>query len=636
MRRVPVRLPLAALITVAALIWASAASAAGPRYASPSGSAAQDCTTPATACDITTALEGSGANQPTTGQEVVVEPGTYVVSTTLTPHVDLNIHGVLGQPRPVIQGSTSLLHPQAFNGTMISYLDLEYLGPGGTDAVNTDNAILDGVVIRGNASGVSLCQCYDGTLRNSVLINTGGSGTAWGVNSNGGQATEALRNDTFVATQPGGYAMWLSQQAANPGTATLAADARNVIAINTAAGHDVGVNGKGVSITLSYSDYSSPNAAAPATIVNAGHNLSAAPVFVDLAHADFRQRLSSPGVDAGTDDATDGTVDFAGNPRQAGLRTDLGAFEYQPAAHVVAAADAQSTTVGTVFMPALAAKVTDAQGNPVSEVTVTFTAPASGPGGTFPGGMLTATASTDAGGVAQAPAFTANPHAGPYVVSASVGSPATPGALSLRNLPGAPASLQLSPATATLRAGASERYAVGATDAYGNASGDVSAVAHLTLSPNGSCSGARCTALRPGRHTVAAALGGLHTTAVLTITAHAPALSLRTRTVNIDAVKHRGSLGATCSAPVGDACAVSGQLTVGHGKRTVRLGRLSGRIRGGARGSLTISVSRAVALSLAARPRRVNATLVASGFGGHRTYHTALTLKFGRHRAPGR
>jgi hypothetical protein len=84
----------------------------------------------------------------------------------------------------------------------------------------------------------------------------------------------------------------------------------------------------------------------------------------------------------------------------------------------------QSTTVGTAFPIALQVKVIDDSnspvpgvGNPISGVVVRFTAPASGPSAV----LSSATAVTNASGVASVTA-TANAIAGPYSVTASVGS----------------------------------------------------------------------------------------------------------------------------------------------------------------------------------------------------------------------
>ncbi len=79
----------------------------------------------------------------------------------------------------------------------------------------------------------------------------------------------------------------------------------------------------------------------------------------------------------------------------------------------------QSALLDTAFAKPLSVTATDAFGNAVGDATVTFEAPASGPGGTFPGPATTATAVTNASGVATAPTFTANGTAGSYTVTAS-------------------------------------------------------------------------------------------------------------------------------------------------------------------------------------------------------------------------
>jgi hypothetical protein len=93
----------------------------------------------------------------------------------------------------------------------------------------------------------------------------------------------------------------------------------------------------------------------------------------------------------------------------------------------------QSATVGKVFATRLQAQVVDSYGNPVSGVTVTFSAPTSGPGATF-AGKKTATAVTGANGVATAPALTANTQAGNFTVTASISGVSTPASFSLKNL----------------------------------------------------------------------------------------------------------------------------------------------------------------------------------------------------------
>ena len=92
----------------------------------------------------------------------------------------------------------------------------------------------------------------------------------------------------------------------------------------------------------------------------------------------------------------------------------------------------QSTATGTRFAIPLSVTVTDAHGNEVPDAAVTFAAPSSGTGGTFPGGETKVTVRTNSSGIARAPAFTANRQAGGYIVTATAGG-ARPVAFALVN-----------------------------------------------------------------------------------------------------------------------------------------------------------------------------------------------------------
>jgi type II secretory pathway pseudopilin PulG len=98
----------------------------------------------------------------------------------------------------------------------------------------------------------------------------------------------------------------------------------------------------------------------------------------------------------------------------------------------IAGGDGQFATSSTAFTNPLTAFVTDANGNPVAAVTVTFTAPTSGAGGTFHaasnggtclasgGSVVTScTAVTNSSGVASSLTFTANATPGTYHVAAT-------------------------------------------------------------------------------------------------------------------------------------------------------------------------------------------------------------------------
>jgi hypothetical protein len=107
----------------------------------------------------------------------------------------------------------------------------------------------------------------------------------------------------------------------------------------------------------------------------------------------------------------------------------------------------QSAFLGVAFATALQATVDDQYGNPISGVVVTFAAPSSGVGGSFAGNTTSVTATTNALGVATAPAFTANTTIGSYTVTASVSGVSTPVSYSLTNTVGAATSITASAGT---------------------------------------------------------------------------------------------------------------------------------------------------------------------------------------------
>lgn len=129
----------------------------------------------------------------------------------------------------------------------------------------------------------------------------------------------------------------------------------------------------------------------------------------------------------------------------------------------------QSAKVGTAFITRMAATATDAAGNPVSGIAVTFNAPSAGASGSFEGG--TSTVVTNASGVAVAPVFTANSVAGIYTVTASaVGAP-TVASFELTNSARAVGRITAAggtPQTARVGAVFPTRFAASVQDSFGN------------------------------------------------------------------------------------------------------------------------------------------------------------------------
>lgn len=123
-----------------------------------------------------------------------------------------------------------------------------------------------------------------------------------------------------------------------------------------------------------------------------------------------------------------------------------------PASITATGGTPQSAAIEATFAMRLQATVKDSDSNPIAGVTVTFTAPATGPTAFFQGG--TNTAVTNASGVATSVNIIAsNTAGGPYNVAATVVGVATPANFALTNTVGAPEQIILTsgtPQTATV------------------------------------------------------------------------------------------------------------------------------------------------------------------------------------------
>ena len=310
---------------------AGAPSAWALRYASPTGNSSSNCQTPATACDLTTAVHGVVSNKPAKGEEVIVEPGNYSVSgSAIEPGAaGMSVHGVAGKPRPVITGhTTAVFRANEVDSLSLGYLDIEEQGS--VEALGIDSGVLERLFISGTPfNGNMLCQCYNGTLRDSVIVALPGSNRgAVGVRSNGGSATETLYNDTIYSEAALAPAIQLYQQGSS-GELALFLNAYNTIAVNSAGGHDVSASLHGI-IYMTHSDYASPTGAGDVSNTSEGGNVKVPPLFANAAAGDFRELVGSPTIDAGLNQPADGTLDFEGNPRQFGASTDIGAYEFSP------------------------------------------------------------------------------------------------------------------------------------------------------------------------------------------------------------------------------------------------------------------------------------------------------------------
>jgi hypothetical protein len=276
-------------------------------------------------CNIVTAI--NGANN---GDEVIVAPGQYgsdanpIEQTLDPPFGGVMIHGVLGQPRPLVISSAD----QAFylnSGETLRWLEVRDAAAG-AQALVLDGGFASGEQVIAQASGPGgvACEVYT-LLRNSICWSSGAQG--FGLESyltDGLDATPQLRNVTTVAT--GSAISGLRAQAVGAGT-TVHMHAVNVIAMGTSS--DVSARGNGASVDLDGSNYGIRDAAGGASVTapGSGSNQIEIPIFQNIGAGNFVQCATSPTLNAGLTNPANGAEDVAANPRTIDGKTDIGAFE---------------------------------------------------------------------------------------------------------------------------------------------------------------------------------------------------------------------------------------------------------------------------------------------------------------------
>lgn len=301
------------------------ASAATERYASPTGTGT-DCSS-AKPCTITQAISSAGS-----GEEIIVSPGDYVLTTTVDVPNPVTIHGIAGRPRPRLlfkgAGQSGM---RLFQGALLRRVEIVQDEPS-YPALVSNGAKADQVVLRKNAgSQCAAVTVNNSTIRNSVVVASGSGATAICARATVGMTSASwYRNITAVATGSNGVA--IEAYAAGQGSQAFA-ELVNVIAKGGTNGAGLAMQTDGsigakARITAVHTNYANYWHAPPAaTFIDGGGNQGSAPTFVNAAAGDYRQAPGSVTIGAGADNDANGALDVDGDPRRIGA-TDIGADEF--------------------------------------------------------------------------------------------------------------------------------------------------------------------------------------------------------------------------------------------------------------------------------------------------------------------
>jgi hypothetical protein len=328
-----------------------------PLYVSPTGSTAPTAPcTQAAPCELEQTVEVISQD----GDEIVVLPGDYAVTSRIDVDERVNLHGLDGSPAPRLAGPGGLgglLTVQTPLST-IRYLSVERTSGG--DAVTLSNASLTLSQLSVVAQDVAVRVAdVDGTIRDSILRTTGAGGIALMAEEN----TEAT-NVTAISTGAASHGI-----VADDAILAVEVRLRNVIARGTAADlrAHAGASDETAVINVSYSNYRTATfdgePGATVSVNDLGNNQNAEPIFANAAAGNFHQLPGSPTIDAGTSHPENGPTDFEGQPRLQGAAPDIGADEFVPIA-APPPADG-GTTGGTTLPPAGDCTIEGTPGNDV-------------------------------------------------------------------------------------------------------------------------------------------------------------------------------------------------------------------------------------------------------------------------------
>ena len=313
---------------------ASPASAANPRYASPSGTNTTDCPI-SDPCDLADAMNGTDVVD---GDTVIVLPGNYTLSRPYDSiDEQITIEGQPGQAMPHIQGSDYEVLDLESSVT-VRRLWIEQTGNpdslGLYIGVQGGGSVVERSLVQSATTEACFVEAPSATLTDTACITTDDGFAALEVNGGLNQTMAVtLRNVTAIGGQ-GDPSPAIAAHASDSG-AHVSIDGRNVIArggtsdVLASASGDVNDH-ESASITLASSNYETELEEGGGTVTDpgTGGNQTAQPL---LDTDNYHQLASSPTVNAGSAAPDVGSADIDDEARISGTAVDIGADELQQA-----------------------------------------------------------------------------------------------------------------------------------------------------------------------------------------------------------------------------------------------------------------------------------------------------------------
>ena len=311
------RVVLATALAVAVL-GSAPAGVAAQRYAAPdSTDVTGACDQESAPCRLDHAIEGAVSDD-----TVILLPGRYEVDYRINPTVAVHVEGQDGESRPKLVGTHNVLDSapavlELLNGGSLRYVKVE-----ATDlmqsALRLAGVTAEDLLVRSSgAEAVTLTAAGAPTvLRDSVVESNFTGMAAIGIDDGPTGAEDVhLRNVTAVANGVG--AVGMESRVVQGHVTVLNSIFRGGFGANDVEGQDP-------KLDVGYSNF---RPASSFGVTDTGGNQSGDPLFVNPDAFDYRTFEDSPTIDAGVDDALNGSVDPDGVSRNKGKAPNIGAYE---------------------------------------------------------------------------------------------------------------------------------------------------------------------------------------------------------------------------------------------------------------------------------------------------------------------